>query len=166
MRASLIFAALLIATPALAQEPVGCDKFKWPLDREKAMLATAAPAPSDGMIAAPLASAYKVTLAPYDSAKIPNTPSRPPKAGSMAGTVTVASPPQAGTYKISLDQGAWIDVFQKGQEVKSGAFSGAQGCDGIRKSVKFNLAAEPLTLLITGTTASAISFVITTDDNK
>ena len=24
--------------PALAQEPVGCNKFKWPLDKERATL--------------------------------------------------------------------------------------------------------------------------------
>jgi len=34
MRATFALAVLLAAAPALAQEPVGCDKFKWPLDRE------------------------------------------------------------------------------------------------------------------------------------
>ena len=32
------FAVWAIAAPALAQEPVGCDKFKWPLDKERATL--------------------------------------------------------------------------------------------------------------------------------
>jgi hypothetical protein len=45
-RQSQIFA--LMAMPALAQEPVGCDKFKWPLDRKRALLANAAPASSGG----------------------------------------------------------------------------------------------------------------------
>ena len=40
-RVLLIAVALLIAAPALAQEPVGCDKFKWPLDKERALLAKA-----------------------------------------------------------------------------------------------------------------------------
>ena len=31
-------AACAMAAPALAQEPVGCDKFKWPLDKERATL--------------------------------------------------------------------------------------------------------------------------------
>lgn len=30
--------ALLVATPALAAEPGGCDKFKWPIERERAAL--------------------------------------------------------------------------------------------------------------------------------
>ena len=38
-RSYLALVALLLAAPALAQEPVGCDKFKWPLDRERTMLA-------------------------------------------------------------------------------------------------------------------------------
>jgi hypothetical protein len=36
---------------ALAQEPVGCDKFKWPIDKERALLATAKPLPSGGEVA-------------------------------------------------------------------------------------------------------------------
>ena len=35
-----ILLALLMAAPALAQEPIGCDKFKWPVDRERAPLAS------------------------------------------------------------------------------------------------------------------------------
>ena len=38
-RSHLALIALLLAAPAFAQEPVGCDKFKWPLDRERTMLA-------------------------------------------------------------------------------------------------------------------------------
>jgi hypothetical protein len=30
--------ACAMAGPCLAQEPVGCDKFKWPLDKERATL--------------------------------------------------------------------------------------------------------------------------------
>ena len=30
--------AICVAAPAFAQEPVGCDKFKWPLDKERATL--------------------------------------------------------------------------------------------------------------------------------
>ena len=37
-----------MAMPALAQKPVGCDKFEWPLDRKRALLANAAPASSGG----------------------------------------------------------------------------------------------------------------------
>ena len=32
----VLFALCVSAAPALAQEPAGCDKFKWPLDKERA----------------------------------------------------------------------------------------------------------------------------------
>ena len=35
---SLVSVAYAMVLPALAQEPVGCDKFKWPLDKERATL--------------------------------------------------------------------------------------------------------------------------------
>jgi hypothetical protein len=38
-RSFLALVPLLLAAPAFAQEPAGCDKFKWPLDRERALLA-------------------------------------------------------------------------------------------------------------------------------
>ena len=34
----VLFALCVSVAPALAQEPVGCDKFKWPLDKERATL--------------------------------------------------------------------------------------------------------------------------------
>jgi hypothetical protein len=47
------------------------------------------------------------------------------------------------------------------QVVKSGAFSGATGCEGIRKSVKFELAAAPFIIEISGVTARTIAIVVT-----
>ncbi len=41
MRLIVVCAALMLAAPALAQEQHGCDAFKWPLDAEKAALASA-----------------------------------------------------------------------------------------------------------------------------
>jgi hypothetical protein len=71
--------------------------------------------------------------------------------------------PKPATYRITLSQGAWIDVFQDGHEVKSSAFSGATGCDGVRKSVKFELAAAPFIIEISGTTARVIAIAVTSD---
>jgi hypothetical protein len=39
MRKFLVIAFVLAAAPAwAAEEPSGCDKFKWPIDRERAAL--------------------------------------------------------------------------------------------------------------------------------
>jgi len=44
--------------------------------------------------------------------------------------------------------------------VKSTAFSGALGCEGARKSVKFELAAAPFTVELTGVAASTVKLAI------
>jgi hypothetical protein len=158
------FAALLIAAPALAQEPVGCDKFKWPLDHERALLASAVPLASGAQMPKPLDSAVTVTLAPLADAKLPMPPSRAPKnPGSYAGFVSAPAIPQAGTYRVTLSAPAWIDVIQAGHALQSTAFSGASGCAGIAKSVKFDLAAAPFSVELSGTAAHALSFVVTPD---
>jgi hypothetical protein len=157
-------ALLLIVPRAFAQEPIGCDKFKWPLDRERALLANAKPLASAGNAAAANDAAVKLALVPFGAAKLPAPPSRAPKAkNSMAGFVTLPAPAKAGTYRVTLSASAWIDVVQAGKEVKSTAFSGATGCEGVRKSVKFELAAKPFVIELSGTAAPEVALVVTTD---
>jgi hypothetical protein len=158
----LALIALLLATPALAQgpnqEPPGCDKFKWPIDKERALLASATPV-ANGATTSQQAAKIKLTA---DTAKLPQAPTRQPKAGTHSGFLNVPAP-KAGIYRVTLSAGGWIDVFQNGKEVKSSAFTGAPGCDGIRKSVKFDLAATPYVIEITGVETDSVSVAITAD---
>jgi hypothetical protein len=128
------------------------------------MLASPVAAASGGEVLQPLAAATMVTLVPFADAHLPMAPSRAPKsADSYAGFVRIAGLPKSGTYKITLSEGAWIDVIQDGTAVKSTAFSGATGCDGVRKSVKFELAPGPIIIEFSGTTAHAIAVAVTPD---
>jgi hypothetical protein len=164
LRCSLILIALLATVPAFAQEPVGCDKFKWPLDREKALLADAKIIASAGDMQHSLSAAVMVTLVPFADAKLPTPPSRMPKSpDSYAGFVRAPAPPNAGTYRITLTLGAWVDVIQDGHTVESTAFSGGTGCEGVRKSVKFDLTATPFIIELSGTNARSVSLVVTQD---
>ena len=54
-------------------------------------------------------------------------------------------------------------VAQSGSTVKSTAFSGALGCEGIRKSVKFDLAAAPFTVELSGMKSDSIKLAISGD---
>jgi hypothetical protein len=91
-------------------------------------------------------------------------PERAPKSpDTFAGFFQAPAPKQAGSYKITLSAEAWIDVAQSGTTVKSTAFSGALGCEGIRKSVKFDLAAAPFTVELSGIKADSIKLVISGD---
>lgn len=155
--------AVLIAVPALAQEPTGCDKFKWPLDKERALLAHAAPLASGGELPPTLTAAVKVALLPVAEAKLPVAPSRAPKPDTYAGFVRVTAPAKAGTYKVTLTDNAWIEIVQDGKNLKTGAFSGVHGCDGLRKSVKFDLSAAPFTITVSNITAKEIGLVVTLD---
>jgi hypothetical protein len=164
--AIIVLVACAISAPALAQEPVGCDKFKWPLDKERATLnGTDLPKVASGdRVAWKLPFATTVALAPFADAKLPVAPERAPKSpDTFAGFVQVPAPPQAGTYKITLSSEGWIDVVQDGHTVKSTAFSGATGCEGVRKSVKFDLAASPFTVELSSVPGNAIRIAISGD---
>jgi hypothetical protein len=170
----IALAAAAIAGPCLAQEPkqepkqepVGCDKFKWPLDKERATLTgTDLPKLASGAsVTFPIPWASIVTLAPFADAKLPVAPERTPKSPtSFAGFLQLSAPAKAGTYKITLSSEGWIDVVQDGHAVKSTAFSGALGCEGVRKSVKFDLAARPLTLELSGVLTNSIMIAVSPD---
>ena len=149
--------------PALAQEPVGCDKFRWPLDKERATLTgTDLPKVASGSeVKWPLPFATMVALVPLVDAKLPIAPERSPKSqDTFGGSIQIAAPAKAGTYRITLSSPGWIDVVQDGHRVRSTAATGATGCEGVRKSVRFELAASPFTVQLTGVEANTIGLVI------
>jgi hypothetical protein len=155
--------ALLGAAPAYAaEEPSGCDKFKWPIERERAALTAPdrAKLASGGELAALPSTGVTLALVAPAEAKLPTPPERTPKEGTFAGFATFPSPPRAGTYTISLSAAGWIDVVQDGRFLRSVTSSGVRDCEGIRKSVKFEIPAKPFVLQISGVEANAISLAI------
>src|SRR5271156_1764469 len=168
MRAPLLNAfflafVLLAAAPALAaEEPSGCDKFKWPIEHERAALT----APdriklaSGGEIAALPSPGMPLALHAPADAKLPTPPERAPKEGTFAGFANFKSAPKAGIYTISLSAGGWVDVVQDGHFLKPKAFSGATDCDGIRKTMKYEIEAKPFVLQISGTKEDSVSVAI------
>ncbi len=164
MRTSLLITlALLVTAPArAADEPSGCDKFKWNIDRERAALT----APdlmkiaSGAELAAWPSTGITLGLRAAAEAKLPTPPERAPKEGTFAGFATFKSPPKVGRYTISLSAGGWIDVVQDGQFLRSVTSSGVRDCEGIRKSVKFEIPAKPFVIQISGVEADSISLAI------
>jgi hypothetical protein len=163
MRVPALFTiALLIANSAsAAEEPSGCDKFKWPIERERAALTAAdrAKLASGSEQAALPSSAITLALVAPADAKLPSPPERGPKDGTFAGFASFKAP-KAGLYTISLSAGAWVDVVQDGHFLKPAAFSGATDCDGIRKTMKYQLGASPLVLQISGAKDNSVSIAI------
>jgi hypothetical protein len=164
MRAPLLIAFALLGTaPAwAAEEPSGCDKFKWPIEHERAALsapdrvklasgAELARLPTTGMTLALLAPA---------AAKLPMPPERAPKEGTFAGFARFEEAPKPGIYTVSLSAGAWIDVIQDGHALKPKGFSGATDCDGIRKTMKYEILASPFVVQVSGARENALSVAI------
>ena len=163
MRKFLLVAFLLAAAPAqAAEEPSGCDKFKWPIDRERAALTSPdrAKLTSGSELAALPTTGVTLALVAPTEAKLPTPPERAPKDGTFAGFASVKTAPKAGIYTISLSAGAWVDVVQDGHFLKPKAFSGATDCDGIRKTMKYELSNQPFVLQISGTKENSISIAI------
>jgi len=164
MRVPLLIAlALLASAPAwAAEEPSGCDKLKWNIDQERAALTAPdrVKLASGGELAVLPSTGVTLALRPPAEAKLPTPPERAPKEGSFAGFATIKAAPKAGLYTISLSTGGWVDVMQDGHFLKPKAFSGATDCDGIRKTMKYELSASPLVLQVSGTKEDAISIAI------
>jgi hypothetical protein len=163
MRAPLLIALVLLGTaPACAEEPSGCDKFKWGIERERAALT--APdriklASGDELGALPSTAITLALRAPAE-AKLPSPPERAPREGSFAGFASFKSLPKAGIYTVSMSAGGWVDVVQDGRFLKPRAFSGATDCDGIRKTMKYEIGAGPFVLQVSGTKEDSISISI------
>lgn len=167
MKPHIIFVLTAVSTllgpsHVWAQEPVGCDKFKWDVTRERAALAQANTpklAPG-GDLTGPLPQTVVLDLQPPADAKLPSPPERAPKPGTFAGFSVVKNIPANGSYSISLSAAAWVDVLQNGTFLKPKAFSGVTGCEGIRKTMKFDLVAGTATIQVSGVPEPSIKMAV------
>ncbi|QQO14364.1 hypothetical protein JJB99_34575 [Bradyrhizobium diazoefficiens] len=162
MRKSLLVFLLLGAAPSFAaEEPSGCDKFKWPIERERAALTAPdrARLVSGAEQAALPSSAITLELVAPREAKLPTPPQRAPKDGTFAGFTRIKAA-KAGLYTISLSAGTWVDVVQDGHFLKPVAFSGATDCDGIRKTMKYELSAQPFVLQVSDAKDNSLAIAI------
>ncbi len=155
-------ATVLFGPVLAAEEPSGCDKFKWNVDHARAALTAPdrAKLASGGELAAVPSTGIILALRPPTEAGLPSPPERAPKEGTFAGFTSVKAAPKAGIYTISLSAGAWVDVVQDGHFLKPKGFSGATDCEGIRKTMKYELGAAPFVLQISGARADSISIAI------
>jgi hypothetical protein len=164
MRAPVLIALVFlgIAPAWAAEEPSGCDKFKWNIDHARAALTAPdrVKLTSGGEVAALPSTGMTLALRPPADAKLPTPPERAPKEGTFAGFASFKSAPKAGLYTISLSAGGWIDVVQDGHILKPKGFSGATDCDGIRKTMKYEIGASPFVLQISGIKEDSISVAI------
>jgi hypothetical protein len=98
-------------------------------------------------------------LQPVEKVAYSPSPSRAPRPGTFGGVyqVTVAT---AGTYRIALEAGAWIDVVRDGKVLESVAHTEGPPCSGIRKIVDFTLAPGRYSVQLSGAKAAPMRVLI------
>ena len=87
-------------------------------------------------------------------------PGKPGGSVSKGGIVTF-DVAEAGTYRIALGAGAWLDVIEAGQAVTSSAHGHGPDCSGIRKMVDYPLKPGRHLLQLSASADPAISVLVT-----
>lgn len=87
---------------------------------------------------------------------------RPEKPGGSVsyGGLFAFTVEQAGTYRVALGSGAWVDVLKGRSAVTSTAHGHGPDCSGIRKMVDFPLTPGRYTLQIAANGEPAVSLMI------
>jgi hypothetical protein len=155
IRAAALSLAIVLPAVGHAEDDSGCAKFKWSVARERAWLLAGPKSVAAGAEVAPGAG-YEVALVPVESAGFVAPPERAPKPGTFGGVLKIALA-KPGAYDVTLSAEAWIDVVQNGASVKSSDFTGQKACPGVRKSVRFDLAAGAATLQISNAQEAKIN---------
>ena len=99
------------------------------------------------------------TLAPTPNVRYVVRPEKPGGSVSFGGLFAFTVQ-QAGTYRVALGSGAWIDVLKNGKAVTSTAHGHGPDCTGIRKMVDFPLTPGRYTLQIAANGEAALPLLV------
>jgi hypothetical protein len=102
-----------------------------------------------------------LTLQPVESVTFPLAPGRQPGAGTFGGVYHIIVT-TAGTYRVALQNGAWIDLVRDGKSLTSVAHMEGPPCSGIRKIVDFALQPGSYTLQLSGAKTAQMRILIAT----
>jgi hypothetical protein len=144
-----------------------CAGFSGNVTPERALFAGAAQpaaAARDVASAQPLVPGrlYQLQLAPQGQVSMRLAPGKKTQLdGAYAGLARLQLQ-QAGSYRVSMDQGAWIDVVADGQMINSSNFQSRPGCTAPHKIVQFLLpAGHELLLQFSAATAPVLRVAVT-----
>ena len=161
----LAFALLgAMAIPAAAEED--CTGFSFSVDTDIAWMRSAdsAAIETGAKVPALAAKAIALKLKPTRDITLPVKSGRKKQAignGTYSGWFEIASLPKAGMYQISLS----IDgLDRRGSEMESWCnptlSAESQACKSVRKSVRYELGAGPVTVQIAGAPVETVKVTI------
>ena len=157
----------LSGTTAAVAADDPCAAFKWNVTEERAVFSQKAQPTAAGRDAASAPAMktktlYELSLSPQEGVKFVVPPGKKGLPdGAFAGLVHFRVP-TAGAYRVSLDQGFWIDIVSRQALIDSTDFTGAHDCKAPRKIVQYNLPAnEDLVLQFSGAAKDTVRVAVT-----
>ena len=149
--------AMAFASAAQADDAAACGKFKWSLERERALFAAPQPVASGAGLA--VGAGYRAALVDATTLAFPAAPERPTKPGTH-GALLALRVDAAGAYDVTLSEEGWIDIADHAQRVASADFSGVKGCPGVRKSVRYELKPGDYTVQLSNAEADKLDIAV------
>jgi hypothetical protein len=160
LRSLLLCGALFAALPAAAQEGEGCGSFKWELSAEREILSRAdLPAVESSRPVMP-GAAFALQLRPIDEAALSMPPERAPKQPANRGGYVTFTVDKEQTIQVTLADFAWIDLIKGSTYLSPVSFTGAHGCPGVRKSVRFDVQPGTLTLQVSDVATPTLAILV------
>jgi hypothetical protein len=106
-----------------------------------------------------IGSPAALSLSPAADYSFALKPDRAPAPDSFALDTTF-SVMTAGTYRVALSAGAWIDMIHNGKVIASVAHTEGPACSGIRKIVDFPLTPGSYTLQLSGAKSATMTVLV------
>jgi hypothetical protein len=146
-----------------AQSKAACDRFGWPLTREREWFEQQGmPEISSGAKREQIPTrAFVLSLESDSNASYVMPPERKSRSeNGYGGAVTFETVPRAGLYQITLSEDGLVDVIQNGHFLKKKASNMRRDCPGIRRSLRVDLAAGALSLQFGGVEQPMITIAV------
>jgi hypothetical protein len=115
------------------------------------------------LAAPPTDKAIELALKPAAEVSFPAKPTSTPKPedkDAFGGVVTFEGAPEPAHYQITLSTHGWIDVVQNGTPLEATGHTGSKDCDGLRKSVRFEVAPGPFSIQVSGVRKDSIRIAV------
>jgi hypothetical protein len=168
----ILLAIAFAGTAARSQAEDVCTDFKWDVARERALFGEPATSLKGGtdLKGAPEVvpnRLYQLQLTPQDRVSFAAAPGNTVHAaGAFAGLASLRVP-GPGSYRVSIDSPAWIDVVANGSLVQPRDYQGQHGCKAPRKIVEFDLVgAQPFVLQLSSSSPDIIRLTITASPTR
>jgi hypothetical protein len=158
MRAVLLACLVLIGGVRQAFAEDGCQRFAWPVDRERELFSDGFVADVESESALPKDGVFALLLQPVATVIYMVPPERGRDDG-LGGVVTLEWI-SAGRYQVTLSADVWLDAVQNERRLTPLAMTRRVDCPGIRQSIQFDVQSLPLTLQFSGASVRRVNIGI------